>query len=193
MSSEGSVTRCIGALIAGDAGAADQLWKRYFPRLVGLAHKKLENAPRGAADSEVVALSAMATFYRRAQQGEFPELTGRDCLWKLLVVITARKAAHVVRDERRRRPPGPAVLVSDDEVLNGLVSREDDPAFAAQVAEEYQRLLARLGEANLVKVAVARMEGYTEKEIAAPLGCAPRTVRRMLQLIRRIWANEGLP
>ena len=47
MSSEGSVTRWIEALQAGDSAAAQQLWERYFRRLVDLARKKLQ--ARGAA------------------------------------------------------------------------------------------------------------------------------------------------
>jgi DNA-directed RNA polymerase specialized sigma24 family protein len=192
MGSEGSVTRCIGALQAGDAAAAQQLWERYFRRLVGLARMKLEKAPRRAADEEDVALSAFDTFCRHAQERRFPDLADRECLWKLLVVITARKAAHQVRDEGRRRPRGGAALEADDEVLDRLLTREPDPPLAAQVAEQCQRLLGRLGDEELVKAAVARMEGYKVEEIAALLGWTPRTVKRMLQVIRGLWENEGL-
>jgi len=37
------------------------------------------------------------------------------------------------------------------------------------------------------------MEGYTIEEIAALVGCAPRSVKRKLQLIRTLWAKEGPP
>src|SRR3984893_18595241 len=99
--SDGSVTRWIGALQAGDHAAAQQLWERYFRRLVGLARKKLQGASRRAADEEDVALSAFNSFFRCAEQGRFPNLVDRDSLWRLLVVLTARKAAHLVRDESR--------------------------------------------------------------------------------------------
>ena len=55
MASEGSVTRWIGALQAGDPAAAQQLWERYFRRLVGLARLKMRDAPRLAVDEEDVA------------------------------------------------------------------------------------------------------------------------------------------
>ena len=42
MSSEGSVTRWVDALQAGDTAAAQRLWVFYFRRLVGLARKKLQ-------------------------------------------------------------------------------------------------------------------------------------------------------
>ena len=46
MPPDGSVTRWLSPLQAGDPAAAQELWKRYFRRLVGLAHKKLRQGPR---------------------------------------------------------------------------------------------------------------------------------------------------
>src|SRR5262245_61640964 len=48
MPSDGSVTRWLGALQAGDPAAAQQLWERYFQRLVALARAGLQGAPRRA-------------------------------------------------------------------------------------------------------------------------------------------------
>jgi len=70
--------------------------------LVGLARTKLHGSPRRVADEEDVALSAFDSFCRNAAQGRFPQLFDRDGLWKLLVLLTARKAAHQRRDELRR-------------------------------------------------------------------------------------------
>jgi hypothetical protein len=50
MSSEGSVTQWLGLAQVGDPAAAQQLWQRYFRRLVGLARVKLRGSPRGVAD-----------------------------------------------------------------------------------------------------------------------------------------------
>jgi len=194
MASNGSVTRWIGALRAGDHAAAQQLWERYFRRLVGLARKKLEHAPRRAADEEDVALTAFDSFCRNAEQGRFPKLEDRDSLWRLLVVLTARKAAHLVRDQDRLKRRGAAAAAdSEDEWLDEVLSREPDPAFAAQVAEEYQRLLALLGDAGLREVAVGLMEGYKAEEIGARLGYARRSITRKLKIIRELWMYEVPP
>lgn len=80
MSSDGSVTRWIDALQAGDRAAAQRLWERYFPRLVGLARARLQGAPRRAADEEDVALSAFDSFCRCAERGRFPDLVDRESL-----------------------------------------------------------------------------------------------------------------
>ena len=192
MSSDGSVTHWIGALQAGDPAAARQLWDRYFRRLVGLARKKLQGGPRRAADEEDVALSAFDSFCRGAERGRFDQLADRDGLWQLLAVITARKAAHLLRDEGRLKRGGAAAVAEDggDAGIDQVLSREPSPDFAAYVAEEWRRLMGLLGNADLEAVALRRIEGYTVEEIAAQVGYAPRSIKRKLKLIRDIWEKE---
>jgi DNA-directed RNA polymerase specialized sigma24 family protein len=199
----GSVTYWIGRLKGGDEAAAEKLWESYFQRLVVLARTRLQAAPRRAADEEDVALSAFHAFCRGAGQGRFPRLSDRDDLWQVLVLLTARKAANLVRQERRRKRGGGQVHNAsalpagcgpgDGPAFLDLIAREPDPGLAAQVAEEYRHLLARLGDATLQAVAVWKMEGHTNEEIAAKLGRSVVTVERKLALIRGIWHAEGGP
>ncbi len=200
MASEGSVTRWLGPLKAGDPQAAQQLWERYFRRLVGLARRKLRGAKRQAADEEDVALSAFDSFCRAAEQGRFPQLNDREDLWQLLIVLSDRKACDLIQFEHRQRRGGGRVL--DEAALDGrdssagyalgqLAAQEPTPEMTAQVAEECRRLLDVLGDAELQRVALRKMEGYTVEEIATELGSVPRTVKRRLQLIRRIWQDES--
>jgi DNA-directed RNA polymerase specialized sigma24 family protein len=196
MSAGNSVTHWLNQLQEGDPAAAQRLWERYFARLVGLARQRLRQAPRQAADEEDVALSAFDSFCRAAEGGRFPRLQDRDDLWRLLVVITTRKASHLARDQGRQRRGGAAGAPRPSDelaVLEQALSREPSPELAAQVTEEYGRLLRRLGNAELEAVAVWRMEGYSVEEIAVQLGCAPRSVKRKLQLIRTIWQHEVQP
>jgi DNA-directed RNA polymerase specialized sigma24 family protein len=58
---------------------------------------------------------------------------------------------------------------------------------------ECRRLLGLLEDPDLQRVALCKMEGFTVEEIAAELGCVPRTVKRRLQLIRRTWQEEAAP
>lgn len=208
--SAGSVTHWLSQLKAGDPAAAQKLWERYFRRLVGLARKKLQESPRRAADEEDVALSAFATFCRRAEAGQFSQLSDRDSLWRLLAVITARKAIRLVGEERSQKRGG-AIRVTKGRAadpdfvptglggaagvvgLEDLISREPTPDFAAQVAEEFQRLLGMLGDHDLRSLALWKMEGYSNDEIATKLRCVPRTVERRLRLIRRLWEKEFTP
>jgi len=202
MRPDASVTQWIDRLKAGDPGAAQKLWERYFRRLVGLARKKLRAAPRRAADEEDVALSAFDSFCRGAEQDRFPQLHDRLDLWQLLVLLTARKAFDLAQRERRQKRgggavldeaalPGPAGSSAREAALDRIEGPEPTPAFAAQVAEEYGRLLERLDSPELRAVAMLKVEGYGNEEIASQLGCGLRTVERRLRLIRGIWEQEG--
>jgi DNA-binding CsgD family transcriptional regulator len=58
--------------------------------------------------------------------------------------------------------------------------------------EEYKSLLRALGDKRLEQIAVWRMEGLSNEEIAGELNCAVRTVERKLERIRAIWTERGL-
>jgi DNA-directed RNA polymerase specialized sigma24 family protein len=204
MSSSGSVSIWIAELKTGDGQAAQRLWEDYFPRLVGLARKKLRAMPRRVTDEEDVALSAFDSFCRGANQGRFPRVTGRDDLWPLLVTITARKALQALRNQGRQKRGGGNVRGEsafqdgrargpDEPGLEQVVGSEPTPEFAAQMAEECQRLLGQLSAGDLREVAVMKMEGYSTEEIAAKLGCVPRTIERKVALIRSLWEGYVPP
>jgi len=200
MSSEGSVTRWVAALKGGDLAAAQPLWERYHRQLVTLARRKLQASRRRAADEEDVVQSAFHSFFRGVARGRFPQLNDRDNLWRLLVVITARKALDQLGREHARRRGGCAVpgglRISpgwDETALAQVVGEEPTPEFAAEVAEECRRLLDRLGDETLRQVAVWKMEGYTNDEIASRLDCSRRTVTLKLGAIRVIWMGEPVP
>ena len=203
MSSLGSVSHWLTQLKAGDQSAVQGLWNAYFQRLVVLARKRLQGAARQAADEEDVALSAFDSFCRGAEAGRFPQLLDREELWQLLVVITVRKAHKLVRDEGRQKrgggkvqpahAPADAETTADEAPFAQIISKEPTPEFAAQVAEECQRLLDDLGDAELRQLALWKMEGYTNAEIATKLGRSEPTIERKLRLIRSRWEKEPAP
>ena len=190
MSPDGSVTHWLGLLRAGDRDAAGPLWQRYFRLLVLRARSALRGAPRRAADEEDVALSAFDSFCRGVDEGRFPRLDDRDDLWRVLVMLTARKAVDLRRHEGRQKRGG-AIDADNEAVLAEVVGDEPTPEFAAEVADACRRLLARLDSPELEAVALAKMDGYSNAEIAQRLACSPRTVERRLELIRQIWQAEN--
>ena len=190
----GSVSGWIGQLKGGDAVAAQRLWERYFRRLVGLVRARIGSTIVPGTDAEDVALSTFATFCRGMQGGQFPQLRDRNDLWRLLVVLTARKLWHCRRDARSdKRGGGLTHGPATDQNLDEIAGREPTPEFAAEVAEELNRRLAGLNTAELRTIAMRKLEGYTTEEIAAQLGCARSTVERRLRLIRLHWTEEPPP
>jgi DNA-directed RNA polymerase specialized sigma24 family protein len=214
MDTEGSVTRWISQLKNGDRDAAQRLWEAYFHRLVSLARKRLLGTARCVADEEDVALDALASFFRGAERGQFPKLQDRDDLWRLLFVLTVRKAIDLARREARqpgaaaagKKPrqgcgeirPGNDLLwdrtLGDQAERNValVLSTAPTPEFAALVADECRRLLDLLGDESLRAVALGKMEGETNAELAARLGCVVSTVERKLGRIRELWNREGI-
>jgi DNA-directed RNA polymerase specialized sigma24 family protein len=195
----GSVTRWIGHLKRGDDQAANHLWKRYFPRLVGLARVKLGQAPKGLADEEDAALSAFYALCEGAACGQLKRLHDRDDLWRLLVVITARKVVDLKKHRSRMKRGGGNVIteaaLGDADragsvaTLEQVADADPTPEIAAMLAEEYRRRLEALGDDALRRVAILRLEGYDSDQIADRLGCARRTAARKLEMIRSAWGG----
>lgn len=201
MSEPGSVSHWIVALKAGDQTAAQRLWERYHARLIGLARQILQGARRREADEEDVVQNAFHSFFKGVTQGRFPQLSDRDNLWRLLVMLTARKAINLVRRERRQaggvtlQPASPITSVEgdDEEALLRVIGPEPTPELAAQIVEQYEALLGRLEDEKMRQIAVWKMEGFTNGEIARKLSCSRRTVIRKLETIRLLWSQEPGP
>jgi DNA-directed RNA polymerase specialized sigma24 family protein len=198
----GSVTLWLGALKDGDLAAAQPLWERYFAQLVRLARARLRSAPQAGADAdeEDAALSAFDSFCAGAARGRFPQLADRDELWRLLVVLTARKVRAQIQHQRRQKRGGGHVFHEADLLdadadggnagLEQIAGAEPTPEFAAMVAEEYRCLIDGLGDENLRRIALWKMEGYSNEEIRHRLGCSLQTVTLKLALIRTLWDPE---
>lgn len=202
MATDESVTYWIHQLKEGERAAVQKLWEDYFDRLVRMAHQWLRHTPTQAVEAEDVALSAFDSFCRRAEQGRFPKLFDRSDLWHLLVVIAYRKTCNQIKHEARRQPRERRVLhastldtADDDEgaLFANLIGREPDPSLAVQIAEEYRELLAKLNDPLLRDIAVWKLEGFTNEEIADKIGRSVPTVERKLVLIRKAWAKEIEP
>jgi DNA-directed RNA polymerase specialized sigma24 family protein len=196
---EGSVTRWVGGLKLGDPEATRQLWDRYFADLVRLARARLRGARSGVADEEDAALSAFDSFCRGAEHGRFPRLDDRQDLWRVLVTITARKAADLVRLERRLKRGGGEVVTEADLAVaaleaGGLVqapAKDPGPELALMMAEECRRLFDLLPDESLRQVAALKLDGHTDQEIAERLNCGLSTVERRLRTIRTVWSARG--
>ena len=200
MEDEAEVTLWLDQLANGDESAARRIWQEYCQRLFLLARRKLGDSPRRAADEEDVALSAFNSFCRAATAGRFPQLQDRHDLWRLLVTLTLRKAVHELRLQHSQKRGGG--LVRGESFFNGadasggpdgvdqILDRAPAPDLAVAASEECGRLLDLLDDPSLRAVALHKLEGYTNYEIARKLNCVATTVERKLARIRKIWQPE---
>jgi len=197
MDEKSNLTHWLHLLKEGDRGpAVEALWKAYFARLVGLARAHLANRRSGAADEEDVAISAFHSFCTAAANGRFPRLDDRDDMWKVLFVVTVRKAADLIEKETRAKRGGGRVLSmsaakADDSAELPVAGSDPDPAEAAAVAEAVERLIGLLDDPQLRQIALWKLEGYTNEEIAEKIGRAVVSVERKLRRVRELWIGEN--
>lgn len=200
MVDHGSITRLIASLQQGQevSEAQQELWDRYFHRLVGLARVKLQGVRRTSEDEEDVALSVLKSLFVRLGDQRLPLVRDRHNLWPLLVKITACKAInlrqrlHAAKRGGGRPARGDSFWTGEDASrwIDQVVAKEPTPEFAVEVMEQYERLVALLPDATMRTVAQRKIEGFTNAEIADQLGVVARTVERKLRLIREIWERD---
>ncbi len=193
----GSISQLIDAAREGDSVAIARIWDRFYVRLISLARQKLRDTPRHSMDEEDVVVDAFDSFFRGVGQGRFPRLNDRGDLWQVLVMLTARKAVNQQKYLGRKKRGGDrnrtdarfATTDREEQAdINQVVGSDPTPEFAAQLAEELELLLKRLDDDVLRRIALAKMEGYRNSEIAEMIGCRVRAVERKLRIIREIWS-----
>ncbi len=195
-----SVSLWLNQFKEGDSVAVQSLWNAYFTKMVTLARAKLGTAPRGARDEEDVVNSAFFSFCEGVKDGRFPKLDSRDDLWAILFTIVASKAAQYARAEGRQKRGGGKVMHasalagnSDQaDVFTSLASVEPTAEDATMMVEDLKMLLEALRDGNLQQIAIWKMEGYTNREIANLIGKSEPTVERKLKIIREMWLRSEL-
>jgi RNA polymerase sigma factor (sigma-70 family) len=204
MDSSDSVTQLIHDLRDADPAVRDRaarlVWERYFRGLLALARDHLSRQIRRREDEQDVLQSMFRSFCRRHQRGDFA-LGGRDELWGLLVTITLCKARNTALHHRRQRrdvgreqdAPCPTVDVAPGAApwtVEQLEAIEPTPAEAALLNEALERRLRTLADTELREIALRKLEGYTNQELAALFDCTQRTIERKLERIRTRWETS---
>ena len=188
--SHGSVTHLFAMARLGDAAAFSPLWQHFFPRLVGLAKKRLSGRPLAGGDAEDAAQAALVSFWQQLQTGGFLDDLRRDSLWNLLATYTARKVARQRRSESAAKRGGGQVLVeaelADAQRLDALIGGLPTQELDVQAAEFIEQL-----PADLQELAMLRLLGYSTREISQQLDCTQRKVQRKLELIRLEWERSS--
>lgn len=185
----------LDALKTGEPDAVQQLWTRFYERMVALARSKLKNTPRQVRDEEDVALSAFHQLCKAARAGRFPKMEDRDDLWKVLVEITENKATDYSRHERRaKRGNGKRQL--DFCSLPGSspgqepIDQTPPPDVEVALHDLLDHLLRKLPDPVQRSIATLKLEGWNNAEIADQLCCPLRTIERKLNVIRVVWRRE---
>jgi DNA-directed RNA polymerase specialized sigma24 family protein len=137
----------------------------------------------------------MDSFLCGMKEGRFPDLHNRKELWNLLLTIADRKVIKLRKRERATKRGGGAVVSVTCLATNATDGAvQFDPVDADPTEEEIATVVAEmtegLGDPVLRIIAVRRLQGFTDREIAAELGVTERTVIRKRRRIQAIWQSE---
>jgi len=177
----------VDQLRVGDDAAAAAVFNRFARRILGLARQQLHDSLRPKVDPEDVLQSVFRSFFHRQQEGRFV-IENWDSLWGILMVMTLRKCRRRIqyyradrRDAQRETPWDPNLEAEADP---GLFARDPTPSEAAMLIEMVGRLMQNLPEEDRA-ILTLHLQGCTIAEIKAQTGRASRTIRRVLDRIRR--------
>ncbi|MEO8269131.1 MAG: ECF-type sigma factor [Aureliella sp.] len=193
-----SISELIQQVQDGQSFAAEQVWALFIDRLVSAARRHLRNMPRRVVDEEDVAVTAFEAFLRGAKERRFKKLESRDDLWAVLAMLTERTAISVLRRALTVKRGGGHVrgesvfekMLGESSMAAGLHQIGDpDQQVVEMFTVEVRELLEQLDDELLQRIALLRLEGYTNSEIAKQLGFALRAVERKLHLIRLKWSE----
>ncbi|MFM7057571.1 MAG: ECF-type sigma factor [Planctomycetota bacterium] len=189
--SPGSVTRWIERLATGDPAAVEFLWRRYFQRMVRLANSRIRRLTGAAADGEDVALSAFHGFCAAALRGDFPALDDRESLWRVLVTCTLNRSRNLAARstaQKRSEPPQRVSLADAQheqtrgrDVAGDLVDASDELVFLLQLLDQED------STGELRQIALWKLEGLSNEQIAKQLKRRNSLVGQKLRLIRLLW------
>lgn len=164
---EPSDAELLGAHVAGDPTAFNELMSRHADRLWTLSIRLVRH-PDDAADA---LQNAMLSAFRRADgfRGEAAVST-----WLHRIVVNA------CLDLLRHRKTHPAVPLPEAPDGIALADPTGDPAdavIAAAVHDEVAVALARIGADQRAAIVLVDLMGYPVEQAAAMLGCAPGTIK----------------
>lgn len=179
------INALLGRIRDGDESAARELLARYEPQVRLVVRRQLPRLLRARFDSIDFLQSVWATFFRRVRAG--PERFEDP---RFLVGFLAQVAKNKIIDEFRRAASRKQDIRLEERLSSaGLRSRElmadqDSASELAEANEAYDRLNDLLPEdrRGLLRL---KLTGLSNRAIADRLGLSERTIRRVLEDLRR--------
>jgi RNA polymerase sigma factor (sigma-70 family) len=176
---------------AGDNGAATELVRRYEPAIRRVVRVHLRDPRlRRVLDSTDVCQSVLATFFVRANLGQY-ELDTPESLLRLLATIARHKVTNLAhRQQAARRDYRRELILGEHDAQ--LRAAQSDPGEQAAARELLAKVRERLSDEER-QLAERRGEGESWAEIARAVGGSPESVRKKLaRALDRVLGQLGI-
>jgi RNA polymerase sigma factor (sigma-70 family) len=187
---EGELRQFLARIRDGDEEAARELLRLYEAKVRLVVRRQLPRLLRSRFDSQDFVQSIWRSFFRRVKMSP-TELESTENL----VGFLARAARNKVIDEYRRASSRKQDVRREESMWEGaeprdLVDGSNSPSGVAEANEALSRLRDFLPE-DRRSILDLKAEGLTTVEIAAKLGIGERTVRRVIEDLRRRAGIDG--
>lgn len=182
---DGELRTCLARVRAGDEDAARELLRRYESKVRLVVRRQLPRLLRSRFDSQDFLQSVWGSFFRRMRAGPSELESPAN-----LVAFLARAARNKVIDEYRRASSRKQDVRREESIADGPRAGEfpdgstETAAEVAQAREAFVRLRALLPE-DRHPILELKAGGLNSREIGARLGVSERTVRRVIEDLRR--------
>jgi RNA polymerase sigma-70 factor (ECF subfamily) len=184
MAESGSLAKLVQRHRDGDPDASRLLFAQYAQQLCRLAERYLSRKLASRVEGEDVVQSAFRTFFRRTSKGEF-QIDSSAQLWRLLVIITVRKARAQGRYHTAAvRDISAEQATTAEDIIADLEAHEPGPDDVVILMDQIDAVLKGLPPLY-GQVLELRLQGHSATDIAPRLGISRRTVYRALDLLGR--------
>ena len=194
----GSVTEWFDGLRSKDPQAQSEIWNRFVSRLIGFADSRLKGRSCPLIDAEDVASMAFYNFFDKSWE-EFESMVNRSDLWQVLTLLAERRIIDEYRKTRAQKNGGRHLLINESVIgvrnghealgLDGLAGSNTKPDIEVILIEELNERLNSLDDDVLRRIAIEKLQGYRNTEIANKLATSLRSVERKLQVIRELFQS----
>ncbi len=197
MSSDESASHSISILISqlkeGDEDAATEIWHRLQPELIRFARAKSSGVPKSVYDEDDAVLSAFESVFSGVDAG-YIDPRDRHHLRSILKVIVVNKITDMIRRSTSAKRGGGRVASLErllkDQTFDAI-DRDAGPELVVMLDDEFRELFGRLRDDKFRKIAALTLQDWKPQEIAAELNVSQRTVQRKLNIIKKIWQQDG--
>jgi len=177
-----SITRLLDQLRRGEEEAANELVKRYLPRLRARLGRVADQLK--LADEDDIAISAFYELCKAIEKSRFEDISDRTQLWQVLSMIAMRKANDFRKFETAEKRGGKKHPISIESFKHQVASIDESPSLQIEMLEQCEYFLKQLKDEDLRTVAELKISGATNAEVSKKLGIAMRTVQVMVAKVK---------
>ncbi|GAA4432227.1 protein kinase domain-containing protein [Bremerella cremea] len=164
------------------AGAASEIFHRYWPRLLPLIRQNLSARLRRRVDAEDVAQSSLQSFFVRARERQF-RLDREGDLWRLLAAISVNKVRKQAQKHTAAKRSIMQEVIANPTELSRQFSETATPSQMVAIEEIVHQQLTKLPPEQ-IDVLTWYLAGEPLANIAQRSDIPARTLRRWVQQFR---------